>query len=172
MKIVRFIKAVLTVYRYGSDALDRDPLTGVYNRRYFDKQHIGRKEVERAERYGSPLSVVLLDIKGFKRINDNHGLLAGDKTLKKVTDLLTRHSRKNDTIVRLGERADEFLVVMPGTERIGAERFMTRINEELAKEGISLNYGVSSWEKGLAFEQLFQEADVCLRQIKNSHYHT
>ena len=69
-----------------------DPLTGVYNRRYLDRRL--NEEVSRARRHGLPLTVLMLDIDHFKRINDDHGHQAGDQVLAQFADL-TKHAGRN-----------------------------------------------------------------------------
>jgi diguanylate cyclase (GGDEF)-like protein len=93
-----------------------DPLTGAYNRRFFD-EIIGR-ELERNRRSGEPLSVVFLDINRFKTVNDEHGHSVGDTLLRDVSEFLRRKLRETDYVFRWG--GDEFLVLMscPGFEAI------------------------------------------------------
>lgn len=88
-----------------------DPLTGLYNR-HFLEDVLGR-EVQRGQRYGHPLGVILLDVDHLKRINDAYGHLAGDEALRWVARHLLRAVRESDIVVRYG--GDEFLVLMPET---------------------------------------------------------
>jgi diguanylate cyclase (GGDEF)-like protein len=99
----------------------RDPLTGVYNRRYLDETL--PREIARAQRDFSELSIIMLDLDHFKVINDTYGHAAGDQVLKTVTDTLLNTIRQNDFISRFG--GEEFIVVMPG---ISADQAYTRIN--------------------------------------------
>lgn len=100
-----------------------DPLTGVANRRTFERTL--EKEVERCRRYGSPLSMLMIDVDGFKNINDKYGHAAGDEVLKALADILTQNLRKADTVCRYG--GDEFVILMPNTSEQMAERARTRI---------------------------------------------
>jgi diguanylate cyclase (GGDEF)-like protein len=93
-----------------------DPLTGLPNRRHL----FGRLEAElaRAERYGTPLSILMIDVDHFKRLNDAAGHRAGDETLRKVCDVLKPCVRKVDTVARYG--GEEFMVLLPQTAKEGA----------------------------------------------------
>ena len=85
-----------------------DPLTGCHNRRFFDE--IERREMQRHRRYGSPLSVVFVDINEFKKLNDTHGHDRGDEFLRLVGAVLRREVRESDYVIRWG--GDEFLLVL------------------------------------------------------------
>ena len=103
-----------------------DPLTDLPNHREFHERL--RAEVERARRHGRELSVVVIDIDHFKLVNDEHGHLTGDATLRAVAEKLREHARAIDVIARIG--GEEFAWLMPQTgmpgarvaERIGALR--------------------------------------------------
>lgn len=100
-----------------------DPLTGVLNRSGLDM----RIDVElgRAARTGAPLTVGIIDLDDFKRVNDEHGHLAGDRLLVSFAASLRGQSRAFDTVARIG--GDEFLVMMPETEASQAEAFFERL---------------------------------------------
>ena len=93
-----------------------DPLTGLYNRRYFDARLA--EEFGRARRFATPLSVVFCDIDDFKRVNDRFSHQLGDKVLVTVATLLGRHLRDVDTVARYG--GEEFMLLLPGTAAQGA----------------------------------------------------
>jgi diguanylate cyclase (GGDEF)-like protein/PAS domain S-box-containing protein len=94
----------------------RDDLTGVHNRRHFVAA--AENELERARRHGSVLSLVMLDIDHFKRVNDVHGHLNGDVALKAVGSMLAATTRVGDLACRLG--GEEFAVLLPGMGHEGA----------------------------------------------------
>jgi diguanylate cyclase (GGDEF)-like protein len=115
---LRTAKRILALEHSLKDALAKkrqlamsDSLTGVYNRRYFIK-HLSR-ELKRVQRFGGDLSLMLLDVDNFKRINDTYGHAAGDLVLKKLThELGACLQRETDWCARLG--GDEFVVVLEG----------------------------------------------------------
>lgn len=156
MKIIQIFKAFLIILRDGVNVIFRDPLTNLYNRRFF--QEIGSKVWEGAKRYGRPLSIVLFDLDDLKWINDNFGHSAGDKTLKEMADVLILHCRKADLAFRWG--GDEFLVILPETSEKRAEEFVKRITEKLYSVAIKVSWGiVSCGESFASFEDLIAEAE-------------
>jgi diguanylate cyclase (GGDEF)-like protein len=86
-----------------------DGLTGIFNRRFFEMRIV--EELERAARYKSELSVIMLDIDHFKRLNDEFGHLLGDEVLRQVSSILQQHLRKGDVVCRFG--GEEFAVLLP-----------------------------------------------------------
>ena len=88
-----------------------DPLTGCYNRRFFDE--IGRREMQRHRRYHKPLTIVFVDLNRFKYLNDRFGHDAGDHVLRTVGTMLRRHVRGSDYVIRWG--GDEFLLLLTCT---------------------------------------------------------
>jgi diguanylate cyclase (GGDEF)-like protein len=102
---------------------DTDPLTGCANRRVLDRRL--REELDRARRYDQVLTVVLLDVDDFKRVNDTFGHQAGDRVLKQIAYLLRRELRTMDFLARYG--GEEFIVVLPETGGTGARLFTDRI---------------------------------------------
>jgi diguanylate cyclase (GGDEF)-like protein len=106
-----------------------DPLTGVYNRWEFER--IMAREQERSRRYGAVLSCLMVDIDAFKKINDTHGHPAGDAVLQAMAAILEQSTRKVDLVFRYG--GDEFVVVMPNTNRKRAEEARRRVLERLER---------------------------------------
>ena len=109
--------------------LNEDPLTGAQNRRAMDK--ILSREVALSLRTGSRLSVSMIDIDHFKKINDNHGHDAGDKLLLHLTMIAKSVLRETDVLVRYG--GEEFLVILPDSDTKGAEFVLNRLKQVLQK---------------------------------------
>ncbi|MCP4180179.1 MAG: diguanylate cyclase, partial [bacterium] len=95
---------------------EQDSLTSLYNRRYMYEW--AAIELSRATRYEEPLSIIMLDIDHFKKINDNYGHKLGDKTLIEFSRLLKKHCRKTDIVARYG--GEEFVIILTNTEKAGA----------------------------------------------------
>jgi len=150
----------------------RDPLTGLYNRRFLDE--VLRRELARAERYGHPLSLILIDIDNFKELNDRYGHLVGDEALKRVAKALRENIRRVDYIFRWG--GDEFCVILPETNGPGAKEVVRRFQEPfgiLAEEPvIRLTLGYASWdpkkEPTPSVDDLFRRADQLLYEMKRA----
>ena len=105
-----------------------DALTGLNNRREFESGMV--REMERARRMHVPLSLAILDIDFFKRINDQHGHDIGDAVLREVARTLQRHIRKSDLLARIG--GEEFALVMLGTQPPGAWVVLERLRIAVA----------------------------------------
>ncbi|MEI8095655.1 MAG: sensor domain-containing diguanylate cyclase [Spirochaetales bacterium] len=111
-----------------------DPLTGVANRRHFQRQL--DREIEKTQRSGTLFSLLFIDINRFKAINDTHGHAAGDAVLKALAQLLTACCRKVDLCARLG--GDEFAVLMPETAIESAMFLVRRIQNSLEQRSAEL----------------------------------
>ncbi len=106
------------------------------------------KEFERAKRYGTPVSLIMLDIDHFKKVNDNYGHQAGDTVLREVSKVIMKGIREIDTASRYG--GEEFMVILPNTERenarVGAERMRSGISQHAFPEiegPITVSIGVA-----------------------------
>jgi diguanylate cyclase (GGDEF)-like protein len=107
----------------------RDPLTGLWNRRYFDERMA--EELDRARRNPSRrLSVMIIDVNDFKRLNDSLGHAEGDRALTWVAAFLKSHLRAHDVCCRVG--GDEFAVILPEVGEDGCETLVTRLRQKLA----------------------------------------
>jgi diguanylate cyclase (GGDEF)-like protein len=115
-----------------------DPLTGVANRGYLEERL--RNEVHRAARFGHPLSIAMIDIDDFKRVNDTFGHQAGDEALRTVARIIERELRSIDVVGRYG--GEEFLAILPETPLDGAVVAMNRMRS--AVERAQLTAGVPS----------------------------
>lgn len=147
----------------------RDYLTGLPNRRVFEEQiHL---MIKLAGRHHHPLTVALLDLDCFKRINDTMGHLVGDEVLKKVALVLSKRIRKSDLLVRLG--GDEFVLVLPETDvdasRVLCERICQAVKKMKVctdKGTLGVSIGLAQWQPGFSVEQLLARADDMLYQVK------
>lgn len=132
-------------YTSAKNLLYIDELTGLFNYRYLDVAM--ERELKRAERYGSSLSVIFLDLDLFKNVNDTHGHLIGSKVLREVGNLLKKSVREVDTVLRYG--GDEYTVILVETGMGGAATVAERIrrsiesNVFLAGEGYNIRLTAS-----------------------------
>jgi diguanylate cyclase (GGDEF)-like protein len=131
-----FWRALGLILRRGSGVVFRDPLTGLYNRHFFDE--IAAKEIARAKRHRHPLTCVLIDVNKLKEINDTYGHQRGDEVLKKLGQLILSNCRQSDIPVRWG--GDEFLLLLPETSEEQAQNLMQRITHQ--SDEVTFGYGV------------------------------
>lgn len=148
-----------------------DALTGCFNRRGFDEQLIA--ELRRAQRYERAAALMLVDLDGFKRINDELGHQAGDHVLRRFAGLLSGTFRTTDVVARYG--GDEFAVVFPETTTPEAERLAERVRallgsafpDEVVPRGVSASFGIASFPSDASdAEELIATADRALYAAK------
>jgi diguanylate cyclase (GGDEF)-like protein len=152
-----------------------DGLTGLYNHRYFQEQLA--KEVLRAQRYSSVLSLVIGDVDHFKNFNDNYGHLQGDSILRQVAAILKAETRQTDVAARYG--GDEFIVILPDADKADALRIAENIRNRIRTEinsmqenspisAVTISFGVASFPMdALTPMGLIQKADESLYRAKN-----
>ncbi len=151
-----------------------DTLTGLHNRREFESGMV--REMERARRMQVPLSLAIIDIDFFKRINDQHGHDVGDVVLRQVAQTLLAHIRKSDLLARIG--GEEFALVMLGTQPPGAWVVLDRLRlavEALrmpagAQEiGCTISIGITDRvDSDVDWPMLYKRADQALYAAKES----
>ena len=151
-----------------------DSLTGVYNTRFFHE--VLARETSRADRYTTPLSLLMLDVDSFKIVNDTFGHVVGNKVLTQVAKILEHIVRNTDFVFRCG--GDEFGVVLPGTTLEGAMHVAEKILQKVGSSEIltglgytgpvTVSIGCSEYHRGSHFETLVAEADQALYASKRS----
>ncbi len=158
-------------YREKLEQAIRDPLTGLYNRRFFYEALA--KEVQRSIRYGASASLVLFDVDDFKAINDTLGHHAGDETLCKIAEIAAGLIRPVDSFARLG--GEEFGLLLPETDQLeallAAERLRTAISRHaiLPDRRVTLSGGVACCPTdALTLEDLGRKADAALYWAKRN----
>ena len=148
-----------------------DSLTGLFVRRYFMAKFL--EELHRAERYKKILSVVMVDLDHFKRVNDTLGHTAGDRALKIVAKFLENNLRDVDIIGRYG--GEEFVILLPEADKDGAYLVSERLRKQLAELKVddlpqmTISLGIASYpEDGAAVELLINKADTAMYEAKQS----
>jgi diguanylate cyclase (GGDEF)-like protein len=150
----------------------KDEVTTLYNRRFFTMRL--DEELARFRRFNHPASVVLLDLDGFKQINDEHGHPAGDETLRDIAQILQKHSRGINVISRYG--GDEFAVLLVETSKTGARLYAERIRQIIGThcyshgKQVTASLGVASVpdDEATTAEDLFRAADEALYAAKRA----
>ena len=155
-----------------SEISNRDGLTGIYNRRYLE----GRlaSEYDRMRRYGGTFSVILFDLDFFKKVNDTHGHLAGDKVLIEIAARVKDKLRSSDVLGRYG--GEEFMLILPETHLDGARIFAERLREAIELEPVifdnttipvTVSMGVTEHRADMpGYASLIHQSDLALYASK------
>lgn len=150
------------------DQASYDPLTNLFNRRKFT--YLLQQEIKRVQRYGEPLSAIMLDIDFFKHINDEYGHLTGDKVLVKLATYIKEKSRAQDISVRWG--GEEFIILLPHTDTGNAREkaeLMCREIDSLDDSEIphfTISLGVSSYRHDETDDDFIKRLDNALYAAK------
>ncbi|WP_312812399.1 diguanylate cyclase [Brevundimonas sp.] len=175
--LVENIASAMTNRRLQRDLKEqtiRDPLTGLFNRRYMEEALA--LEVARASRADTPLCVVMCDVDHFKRFNDEYGHDAGDAVLALVASELGERFRDGDIVCRYG--GEEFTIIAPGTTKEDLLRRVENVREAMSKlsprlrnqllGSITMSFGISQWNPDMerTCADLLKHADAALYQAK------
>lgn len=155
---------------------ERDPLTGVYNRRAFHA--VAGHVLARGRRNGDAVSLVILDLDHFKSVNDSHGHMAGDAVLKRVVNIVESVLRAQDVLVRMG--GEEFAMMLPGTAQAEASQIAERIRLAIEAESFEIEAGavrvttslgvtsIAAMNASHGIDDLMKRADLALYQAKDA----
>jgi diguanylate cyclase (GGDEF)-like protein len=150
-----------------------DDLTRLYNSRFLNEAL--RRETKRALRSGKPLSLLFLDLDGFKDVNDSHGHLRGSRALVEAAAVIKGSARETDVVARFG--GDEFALVLPDTDAVGAAAVAARVRERIAAHHflsaehldirLTVSVGVATLPAhGATAEDLVNAADLAMYSVK------
>jgi diguanylate cyclase (GGDEF)-like protein/putative nucleotidyltransferase with HDIG domain len=164
-------------FESAEDSASTDFLTGLPNARAICA-HL-EAELARCQRSGRSLAVLMCDLDGFKRVNDNFGHLVGNKLLQEISKSLRAMCRESDLVGRLG--GDEFVLVLPEFGDVSAKEFQIRLESAVEEAGeavcgkrvVSASVGTALYpQDGVTPEDLLSEADRAMYECKESHYKT
>lgn len=147
-----------------------DTLTQCYNRAMFNE--LLRVEKSKAERYGTGFSLIIFDIDNFKSVNDTYGHLEGDKVLRELAAISTKHVRQSDFLARWG--GEEFCILLPETDLSGAAIAANNLRIAIAKHDFGktkhqyCSFGVASYFRDATEDLLIEKADKALYHAKNN----
>jgi diguanylate cyclase (GGDEF)-like protein len=143
-----------------------DDLTGLMNRRAFVRA--AEQEIERQARYGGEFSLLLLDLDGFKGLNDRHGHHIGDQALRRLATALRNNTRRSDAVARLG--GDEFVVLMPNTPKMACAGICHQLRKAVAGDGKEAGLSMTASIGSVTFEQPPESVDAALQAADEAMY--
>ena len=152
------------------EAAIRDEKTGLYNSKFFET--ILDMEIEKVKRGQEKLSLFIIDIDFFKKINDKYGHLKADELLIRLAEVLTKQFRKSDIISRFG--GEEFFILLPGTDLKKAKKITSRLrtavksDKILKKHSLTISGGLTEFKKKDTKKRFKQRADKALYKAKQS----
>lgn len=149
-----------------------DGLTGIFNRRYFELRIV--EEIERAKRFNSSMSVIMIDIDHFKKLNDEFGHLLGDEVLRQVSSLFNQHLRKTDTVCRYG--GEEFAIILSQTDPHYSLAIAEKLRKGVAEwsfpgvpRAVTISAGAATYPAhGISRDELVKAADAALYVAKQA----
>lgn len=143
-----------------------DWLTGLHNRRSFED--IVDLEIERQKRYGGVFSLAVIDLDGFKKLNDSRGHHTGDKALQLLADVLQEHTRHSDSIARLG--GDEFAILMPNTQKPDCTSLCQQLSVNIASRMSTAGYPTTASIGCMTFENAPDFTSEALQKTDKAMY--
>ncbi|MEX2534700.1 MAG: GGDEF domain-containing protein [Trueperaceae bacterium] len=148
-----------------------DPLTGLPNREYL--LIMLNAASARLERYGAPLTLAYLDVDDFKRVNDQHGHMAGDRLLQRIAGVLLDEVRDTDTVARVG--GDEFLILLPDADILAVRAVLERVHQALKaitdrdSTRVTFSIGACMFQRPFeSVEAMLRESDERMYRVKHS----
>lgn len=150
------------------DAAIHDEKTGLYNNKFFET--FLEMEIEKAKRGHQCLSLVMIDIDFFKKINDKYGHIKADELLKKLADVIRMQVRKSDVAARFG--GEEFIMLLPETNLEKAKKFSARLKKAvhsdvfLKKYKLTVSGGITQFKKNDTKKKFQERVDNALYEAK------
>lgn len=147
-----------------------DEKTGVYNNKFF--KSISEMELDKAKRKIGPLSLMIIDLDNFKKLNDTYGHLLGDGMLKRLAFVLKNNTRKYDIVSRFG--GEEFIILLPNTSikraKVVCERMRKAVqnDREMKKYSVTFSGGLTEYKKGDSVKKMQARADKAVYLAKKN----
>ena len=146
-----------------------DEKTGLYNHKFF--KTISDMELDKAKRGLEPLSLFMIDLDNFKKLNDTHGHLVGDDVLKRLAKILKKGTRKYDLISRFG--GEEFIIILPNTNikraKVVCNRLRIKVQNDIImkKYSMTMSGGLTEYKNGDSMRKMQLRADKAVYRAKN-----
>ncbi len=173
LNAITAILVILLVFIYVRKKLEHeslhDPLTHIHNRRSYE--YTIDLEIARSKRYNTPMSLIILDIDYFKKINDDNGHKTGDKVLIELVKVLKESIRKSDTVFRIG--GEEFAIIVPETRAAEALKLSEKVRDRVENysfeivNNVTISLGVAEFCQDITKDELFINTDQALYLAKN-----
>ncbi len=168
-----FMGRMLAQQKFLTHQLQRDPLTGIFNKRYFITMM--KQEFGRISRYGGRACLLFIDLDHFKKINDTYSHSAGDYVLKKTAAILKSLTRKTDVLARYG--GEEFCIITPFLRSRQAAFFGDKLRAAVKNHSfrykeqsihLTLSVGLTSFSSGKSYQEIIERADAALYYAKQT----
>ena len=166
--ISKLLKEIEKNINYLYEIATIDEKTGVYNNKFF--KTVSEMELDKAKRGIGPLSLFMIDLDNFKKLNDTYGHLIGDLVLKRLGFILKKGTRKYDIVSRFG--GEEFVILLPNTSikraRIVCDRLRANVQKDvkMKKYSVTLSGGLVEYKKGDSVKRMQVRADNALYKAK------
>lgn len=167
-KLSKLIKEIEKNIDYLYDLATIDEKTGVYNNKFF--KTLSEMELDKAKRKIGPLSLMIIDLDNFKKLNDTYGHLIGDKMLKRLGFVLKENTRKYDIVSRFG--GEEFVILLPNTNikraKVVCERLRKKVqlDNEMGKYFVTLSGGLTEYKNRDSVKKMQLRADKAVYLAK------
>ncbi|MEK6908747.1 MAG: GGDEF domain-containing protein [Nanoarchaeota archaeon] len=166
--ITKLIKEIEKNIDYLYEIATIDEKTGVYNNKFF--KTISEMELDKTKRGIGPLSLLIIDLDNFKKLNDKYGHLIGDKILHRLGFVLKENTRKYDIVSRFG--GEEFIILLPNTTlkraKVVCERLRKKVQDdsEMSKYSVTMSGGLTEYRKGDSVKRMQIRADKAVYKAK------
>ena len=167
--LTKLLKEIERNIDYLYELATMDEKTGVYNNKFF--KTISEMELEKAKR-GDQLSLLIIDLDNFKKLNDTYGHLVGDKMLKRLGFVMNENTRKYDIVSRFG--GEEFVILLPNTTikraLVVCDRLRRKVQNdiEMSKYAVTLSGGLTTYKKNDTVKRMQMRADKAVYLAKKN----